>query len=150
MTAIVLANTHDWRSTMNHRPAQRLGLVALGAAIALCLCLAGTAHAKPKILGKWKAVAMKAKGTKRPVPPAISIRFNFMKNGKMVGTIKVTAPNGKSKTKTEKGTWKIKGNKITVTNLERKKTDVMTYKVKAKKLTLIKKPDQDELYLERL
>ena len=86
---------------------------------------------KSKLYGTWKAVDMRRGNQSKKPPKGFSILVRFKKKGVFVTEIKTP-----QKTRSKKGTWKVrKGKLVTKVGGE---TDIMSYKVKGKKLILSK------------
>jgi len=120
--------------------------VAVLASLA-ALLLAVSVQAAPAFVGKWNVVAQERKGERRDTPAERKPVIDFQRDGKLVLSMTMTH-EGKTKTKTREGTWKLTGKKI-VTVVEGR-TEEMTFEVTGKKLKLTNPARAGEImYLER-
>lgn len=92
---------------------------------------AGAKSGASALLGTWKALEMRRGNKRQPTPKGIDIFIHFKKKGVFVTEVKAG-----QKTKSKKGTWKVRGGKL-ITKVG-SETDTIKYEIKGKKLTLTK------------
>jgi hypothetical protein len=111
------------------------------------LLASADASAAPSLIGEWHARSRVYHGKKIPLARGAKIVVVFKRGGAFI-TRTTLVHHGKHKTRTEKGTWKVKGRHLTLTTTYRA-PDTMIYEVRGKVLTLTKKAQGQRLILRR-
>jgi hypothetical protein len=121
--------------------------LTIGLALALGM-LFGATNAEAgegKLLGTWQLERIIAKGKEKRPPPALQIRMTFKKNHTWVGTMTMG-----QKTKTQGGTWTLKGKTLTTVVKGKSKTETMTVGFVGGHLELTKPKDQGKAVFKRV
>jgi len=106
------------------------------------LLTAASAQAAPKLAGKWRAVKIEKGGERRTMPPGLTLLLNFKKSGEFITRMTV-----RSKSKVERGIWKIKGSVLHTTVAG--KSESMKFHIAGKKLRLDNEARKTVLFLVR-
>jgi|GEM_PF-6100692 hypothetical protein len=116
-------------------------------ALMMVFALSQVSEAKG-IDGKWTAEKMQRGKETRQVPKGLSITLEFAPRGKFKATMAKSQEDGTTKSDTQKGTWKVKGDVLSTT--VREKVEEMKFMVQGKTLILVKVGKDEKLFLKRV
>jgi hypothetical protein len=105
-----------------------------------------SATAAPPFIGKWRAQSRVSRGKTTPIPKDVKIFIQFRRGGAFFMRTTMNH-HGQPATRTERGTWEVKGRTLTIK--ADRKPETMIYRVKGRILKLTKEKQGQTLVLVR-